>query len=135
MRRALGPCARTKPRRTLGQVRTYVVEPQQIFIPSLLELLQEAGLSVVRISEALDPMDVVRAHPALLFCDDDTLDEQTTRSLHFLIDSFPKLGICLYSRTQIGDARLAPSNRVLHIEKSASGEAMRSVLGDFAQAV
>jgi hypothetical protein len=92
-------------------------------------------LSVVRVSECLDPMDVVRTHPSLLFCDDDTLDERTTRSLYFLIDSFPKLGICIYSRTQVGDARLAPSARILHIEKSASGEAMRSALGDFAQAV
>lgn len=92
-------------------------------------------MSVIRVSECLDPMDVVRTHPTLLFCDDDTLDEQTTRSLHFLIDSFPKLGICLYSRTQIADARLAPSERILHIEKAASIEAMRSALGDFVQAV
>lgn len=118
--------------RTLQTVRTYVVEPQQIFVPSLLQLLQESGCSIVRVQNELDPLDVVRAGPQLLFFDGDTMDEVTLRGLQFLVDSMPELGLCFYARTPPEDLAFRGSGRVLHLEKSASHEALAGALGRFA---
>jgi CheY-like chemotaxis protein len=115
-------------------VRTYVVEPQQIFVPSLLQLLQESGFSVVRVTNALDPLDVMRARPRILFCDNDAPDEQLAQHLRFLLDSMPDLGICLYSRLAPSDTSLRGSARLVHVAKSAPDDVLRSALEYFAAA-
>ncbi len=112
-------------------MRTYVVEPQQIFVPSLLALLQESGCSIVRVQSALDPLDVVRAGPQMLFFDADTIDQAGTRALQFLIDSMPKLGVCVYARTAPGALKPRESTRILHVQKSASHETLLGILGRF----
>lgn len=115
-------------------MRTYVVEPQQIFVPSLLQLLQESGCSVVRVQNVLDPLDVVRARPQMLFFDADTVDDETLHGLQFLVDSMPELGLCIYARTSLADLQPRTSTRLLHLEKSASHEALLGALGRFAAA-
>ncbi len=112
-------------------VRTYVVEPQQIFVPSLLQLLQESGCSVVRVQDALDPLDVVRSRPQMLFFDCDVVDEATTRALEFVVDSMPELDLCLYSRTPPAQLQTRTSTRLLYLEKSASHETLLGALGRF----
>jgi hypothetical protein len=112
-------------------MRTYVVEPQQIFVPSLLELLQESGCSIVRVQNALDPLDVARARPQILFLDVDSMDEAMSRNLQFLVDSMPGLDFCIYSRAAPNELRAGSSTRLLHLEKSASHDALRGVLGRF----
>jgi hypothetical protein len=112
-------------------VRTYVVEPQQIFIPSLLALLQESGCSIVRVQNALDPVDVVRTAPQMLFFDGDTIDETSVPSLQFLLDSMPKLELCIYARTPPAELQALSSTRILHLEKAASHEALLGALGRF----
>ncbi len=112
-------------------MRTYVVEPQQIFQPSLLELLRESGCSIVRVQERLDPLDVVRTHPELLFFDDENIDEHTKRSLQFLVDSMPNLRLCIYAHGPLRDLRTHTSTQVLHLEKSAEHEALLGALGRF----
>jgi DNA-binding NtrC family response regulator len=114
-------------------VRTYVVEPQQIFVPSLLHLLQESGLSIVRVRDVLDPLDVLRTRPQMLFCDCDAMDDQIVQGLQFLSDSMPELDVCIYSRTEplSPRVRMRAPTRLLHLEKSASHEALVSALGRF----
>ncbi len=110
-------------------MRTYVVEPQQIFVPSLIKLLQESGLSIVRVTNALDPLDVARIRPAMLFCDGDPLEEKTIRTLRFLHDSIPELQIvCLYSRAAPTDAGLRDCSRLVHLDKKAGGETLLATL-------
>ncbi len=115
-------------------MRTYVVEPQQIFVPSLLQLLQESGLSIVRVCDVLDPLDVLRIRPQMLFCDCDAMDDQIVQGMQFLFDSMPELDVCIYSRTQPSGSRMRmrAQTRLLHLEKSASHEALVSALGRFA---
>lgn len=112
-------------------MRTYVVEPQQIFVPSLLQLLQESGCSIVRVQNSLDPLDVVRARPQMLFFDGDTIDETTLRGLQFLVDSMPELGLCIYARDTLNALQPRSSTRILHLEKSASHEVLLGALGRF----
>ncbi|HEY9084798.1 MAG TPA: hypothetical protein VIN40_02515 [Candidatus Tyrphobacter sp.] len=115
-------------------MRTYVVEPQQIFVPSLLQLLQESGLSIVRVHDVLDPLDVLRMRPQVLFCDCDAMDDQILQGLQFLFDSMPELDVCIYSRAEPSHPRmrmLAPT-RLLHLEKSASHDELVRALGRFA---
>jgi hypothetical protein len=110
------------------------VEPQQIFVPSLLQLLQESGLCIVHVAGTLDPPDVVRSSPALLFCDDDALESETVRDLRFLLDSMPSLGVCLYSRITPRDGSPLDCTRLVHLEKSATDEMIRTTLARLASA-
>jgi hypothetical protein len=117
-------------------VRTYVIEPQQIFVPSLLQLLQKTGLAIVRVRNTLDPPDVLGVQPQLLFCDDDTAGVETMRALRFLLDAMPQLSVCLSSRSTSRDLHLneAPQARLLHLEKSASYDVLASTIGRFVTA-
>lgn len=99
-----------------------------------MQLLQECGFSIVRVTSALDPLEVVRVRPQVLFFDNDALDDATVQYLRFLLDSLPDLGICLYSRLVPSDVKLRRSARLVHVDKSASGETLRSALVRFAAA-
>ena len=112
-------------------MRTYVVEPQQIFVPSLLQLLQESGCSIVRVQNALDPLDVVRARPQMLFFDGDSMDETSLRGLQFLVDSMPELGVCIYARSAPTGLQPRNATRLLHLEKAASHDDLLGALGRF----
>lgn len=114
-------------------MRTYVVEPQQIFVPSLLQLLHDSGLMIVRVAEDLDPLDILRVRPQVLFCDNDTVDTRTAQGLQFLFDAMPELEVCIYARSAASPLpeRMRASTRLLHLEKSASHEVLVSALGRF----
>ena len=114
-------------------MRTYVIEPQQIFVPSLLQLLQKTGLSIVRVRNVLEPPDVLGVQPQLLFCDDDIVAAETMRALRFLLDAMPQLSVCLYSRSTSRELSRneAPQTRLLHLEKSASYDVLASTIGSF----
>jgi hypothetical protein len=112
-------------------VRTYVVEPQQIFVPSLLQLLQESGCSIVRVQDALVPLDVVRTRPQMLFFDCDVADDATMRDLQFVVNSMPALDLCFYSRTPPAELQTQAPRRLLYLEKSASHETLLGALGRF----
>ncbi len=112
-------------------MRTYVVEPQQIFVPSLLELLQESGCSIVRVQNALDPLDVVRSRPEMLFLDGDSMDIAARQGLQFLVDTMPELGLCIYARSAPSDLHAGSSTRLLHLEKSAQHDALLGALERF----
>ncbi|MGH7736983.1 MAG: hypothetical protein ACREMP_03800 [Candidatus Tyrphobacter sp.] len=110
-------------------MRTYVVEPQQIFAPSLLALLQESGYSIVRAASALDPLDVVRARPEMLVFDADSIDEGSLRGLRFIADSMPQLDLCVYARSV--PSELQRTTRLLHLSKSAPHEELCNALREF----
>lgn len=55
-------------------MRTYLIEPQLLFVPYLSRLLGNAGLEVVATSDDVDPKDIVAQDPAAIFVDVDFFD-------------------------------------------------------------
>ena len=52
-------------------MRTYLIEPQSVFIPFLTRLLASAGLDIVATSEDVDVRDIAAHDPAAVFVDVD----------------------------------------------------------------
>ncbi len=50
-------------------MRTYVIEPQTLFLPFLTRVLAQAGLHVIATSEDLDLKDIAAHDPAAVFVD------------------------------------------------------------------
>lgn len=55
-------------------MRTYLIEPQLLFVPYLSRLLSNAGLDVVATSDDVDGKDIVAHDPAAIFVDVDFFD-------------------------------------------------------------
>jgi DNA-binding NarL/FixJ family response regulator len=55
-------------------MRTYLIEPQLLFVPYLSRLLANAGLDVVATSEDVDGKDIASHDPAAIFVDVDFFD-------------------------------------------------------------
>jgi DNA-binding NarL/FixJ family response regulator len=62
-------------------VRTYLIEPQSIFIPYLRRLLANAGCNVVATSQNVDGRDIVAHDPAAVFVDIDYLERSGPTAL------------------------------------------------------
>ena len=52
-------------------MRTYLIEPQTVFVPFLTRVLADAGLEVVATSEDVDGKDIAACDPAAIFVDVD----------------------------------------------------------------
>ncbi len=52
-------------------VRTYLIEPQTVFVPFLTRLLADAGLSVIATNQEVDPKHIVAHDPAAIVVDVD----------------------------------------------------------------
>jgi DNA-binding NarL/FixJ family response regulator len=55
-------------------MRTYLIEPQSIFIPYLRKMLANAGFEVIATNQALDLRDISSYDPAAIFVDIDYLE-------------------------------------------------------------
>ncbi len=55
----------------IHHVRTYLIEPQRVFVPFLTRLLDDAGLAVIAAREDIDPKDIAAHDPGALFVDVD----------------------------------------------------------------
>jgi len=55
-------------------VRTYLIEPQLLFVPYLSRLLVNAGLDIVATSDDVDGKDIASHDPAAIFVDVDFFD-------------------------------------------------------------
>ena len=53
------------------RVRTYVIEPQLVFVPYLERMLRDAGMSVVATSSDVDGKDIAALQPAAVLVDVD----------------------------------------------------------------
>ncbi len=55
-------------------MRTYLIEPQAIFVPYLQRVLSAAGLEVIATSPGVDGRDITAHAPAAIFVDVDYLE-------------------------------------------------------------
>ncbi len=55
-------------------MRTYLIEPQTIFVPFLSRVLSNAGFDVIATSTGVDGRDISAHDPAAIFVDVDYLD-------------------------------------------------------------
>lgn len=82
----------------LDPLRTVVhlVEPQDLFVPALVDVFAEAGLHVDSVGPAIDPRRLLDDQPDLIFFDTDFLAKplEDVRLAHMLV---PKASIYVYS--------------------------------------
>ena len=62
-------------------VRTYLIEPQTIFVPFLRRMLSLAGFDVVATSQTVDGRDISLHDPAAVFVDIDYLERSGPTAL------------------------------------------------------
>ena len=62
-------------------MRTYLIEPQTVFVPYLRRVLSGAGLEVVADSHVVDPRDIRAHEPDAVFVDVDFFDHAVGASL------------------------------------------------------
>jgi DNA-binding NarL/FixJ family response regulator len=62
-------------------LRTYLIEPQTIFVPYLQRVLSNAGFDVVATSSAVDGRDITAHDPAAIFVDVDYLERSGPTAL------------------------------------------------------
>jgi len=55
-------------------LRTYLIEPQTIFVPFLRRMLSSAGFDVIATSQSVDGRDISAHDPAAVFVDIDYLE-------------------------------------------------------------
>jgi hypothetical protein len=80
----------------IAGMKTYIFEPQLIFVPKLVETIKRAGLSVIRVRDMIDPLDIVRIRPDVLFIDDECTLSDLSQTIGFLQAALPSLHICVY---------------------------------------
>ncbi|MBD5653707.1 MAG: response regulator [Candidatus Eremiobacteraeota bacterium] len=76
-------------------MRTYVIEPQTVFVSYLTNMLADAGLNVIATSDDVDARDIAAHEPAAVFIDVDFFERgaanalcrirQTTRSAAVIV--------------------------------------------------
>jgi len=96
-----------------GRGVVHIVEPQDLFVPTLVEVFLDAGLRVNRVDEELDPLVLLEEQPDVLFVDTDYIDDpvRAIRIAHVLV---PDAVIVVYS------AAVGPSTRAALIAAGAS---------------
>ena len=62
-------------------MRTYLIEPQLLFVPYLSRLLADAGLEVVATSDDVDARDITAHDPAAVFVDVDYFERGAPNAL------------------------------------------------------
>jgi len=62
-------------------MRTYLIEPQTIFVPYLRRVLSSAGFDVIATSQGVDGRDISAHDPAAIFVDVDYLERGAPTAL------------------------------------------------------
>jgi hypothetical protein len=108
------------------RMKTYIVEPQLIFVPDLVQVLSEAGATIVRVRDVLDPLDILRIRPNVLFYDDEGSSQDAMQVFRFLFATLSELTICLYAGSLPAVDMLPEQDRsrLIFIPKSATREAL-----------
>lgn len=120
----------------LDSLRTVVhlIEPQDIFVPALVDVFAEAGLSIDCVGPAVDPRRLLDDQPDLIFFDTDFLDKplEDVRLAHMLV---PKAAICVYAsaRTDAMQRAFTAAGAVLVLQKSADRRSIVQGLRAFDQ--
>lgn len=116
-------------------MKTYIFEPQLIFVPKLVEAVKRAGLSVVRVRDIIDPLDIMRIRPEVVFIDDECTTADLSQTVGFLSDALPSTHICIYGLARPAspswDATQFP--KVALISKSLDSDQLSLHLSQLAQ--
>jgi DNA-binding NarL/FixJ family response regulator len=110
----------------------HIVEPQDLFVPTLVDVFQEAGLGVDRVDDEIDPQTLLDEQPDVVFIDADYLADslRSVRLAHVLA---PGATIFVYGGAQGRRAReafiAAGASLVLgkNAERGLIVEALRSI--------
>jgi len=81
-------------------VRTYLIEPQTIFVPFLQRVLGNAGFSVIATSQAVDARDIGVYEPAAVFVDVDYLERSGPTALCRIREAARSAAIIAFSEQQ-----------------------------------
>jgi DNA-binding NarL/FixJ family response regulator len=103
----------------------HLIEAQHLFVPTLVEVFAEAGISVEYAGPSLDPRKLLDDEPDLVFLDADFIDEplEGVRLAHVLL---PKAHICVYasSANEVRARAFAAAGADVVLEKTAERHAI-----------
>lgn len=120
----------------LEPLRTVVhlIEPQDLFVPALVDVFNEAGLQVDAVGPAIDPRRLLDDKPDLIFFDTDFLDKplEDVRLAHMLV---PKAAIYVYAsaRTDAMVRAYVAAGAAVVLQKSADRRSIVQGLRAFDQ--
>ncbi|MDQ2909331.1 MAG: hypothetical protein M3R44_08295 [Candidatus Eremiobacteraeota bacterium] len=80
-------------------MRTYLIEPQTVFVPFLTRLLADAGLGVVATHDDVDGKDIVAHDPAAIFVDVDFFSRGAPNALCRIRQVVRNAAIIAFSET------------------------------------
>ncbi len=78
-------------------VRSFVIEPQHLFVPALSEMLMNAGLEILKISDNVDLKSILRLRPDVVFGDLDFSTEEPLDIIGTLRSLLPEAIIFIYT--------------------------------------
>jgi DNA-binding NarL/FixJ family response regulator len=103
-----------------GRTVVDLIEAQQLFVPTLVEVLEEARLAVNYVGSSLDARRLLDDDPDIVFLDADFLEEplEGVRLAHVLV---PKARICVYAtaKNEVRKRAFVTAGADLVLEKSA----------------
>ncbi len=111
-------------------LRAYVVEPQDLFVTVLLDVLGEVSIDVVQVAAAVDIPDLLRVRPRLLFVDTDYISPEPLSSVSIIRALLPEALLCVYTNEHSPNwliaCRFAGADGI--ISKAASKEELQEAL-------
>lgn len=109
----------------LGRTVVHLIEPQQLFVPALLDVFAEAGYFIEDVSVNVNPRTLLDAQPEIVFIDTDFIDEplENVRLVHVLC---PTARVLVYSSARSDAITRAFTAAGAHVvfDKTASRESI-----------
>jgi len=81
-------------------VRTYLIEPQTVFVPYLSRVLTSAGLDIVAIGRDVDRKDINTHAPAAVFVDVDYFERGGPTAICHIRDAARKATVIAFSESE-----------------------------------
>jgi DNA-binding NarL/FixJ family response regulator len=115
-------------------MRTYLIEPQSLFVPYLTRLLSDAGLMIVATNDDVDPRDLTAHTPAAVIVDVDFFERGAPTALCRIRQAVGSAVIVAFSDADDADfeaaCHICGANAVVSKRASAEGllRALRAAL-------
>jgi DNA-binding response OmpR family regulator len=115
--------------RSMPPWRTYVVEPQRIFVPFLVDALTDSGLEVTQVSARFDPAVVASDPPPIVFLDIDVDTAFPEEVIRLARSTSPRSVLVVYAAGDPGPYRRAGADEVVSktLDVPQFQEAMRDL--------
>ncbi len=81
-------------------MRTYLIEPQTVFVPFLRRVLSTAGLDVVATSREIDRKDLTTHAPAAVFVDVDYFERGGPTAICHIRDAAKNVAVIAFSESE-----------------------------------